>query len=496
VTGLLLVSVLIGLSGGLSHTGWRGQAFAESEEYILEAENASGGWLIGPFENSVFWEDAFTEGSYADGAYVTPDMPAGVTSSLAFTPPAPGYYLIGLRMFTREDERDANAGMPTLTLLLQDEQGQGIPNELEAQAKGYTRALGLWDMLVMGLWNLPAGPTTITFQSGSSRFVFLDYFFLSPVFMARGSPCVFLPVSPWPAEGNWTWGQLLDWMSIATDEPGATASIPFEVPVAGEYAIYVSAWHDGAYEHLIDFQIGENGSALSAQLSLSAGTYWQAKRLGVFSLPEGETRLHFTSNPRNPPGVPVAIASLFIVPRGPVATELPFLRQRERGAFRTDGLMEEWKEVPTLIADPQGDQALSSDIRRLKAAVADGFLYVMVEFHTLAERPGFELAIDLDGNHEPEYVIEGGTEGRWFALNYPGNWLSFGEGSSAAFEVIEFRMPLSLLDRSIWKKYPESLPPDFDVEGSGGFYIRYSLLQPEEPRLLDETDWGYVEVPK
>lgn len=71
-----------------------------------------------------------------------------------------------------------------------------IPNELGIQVKGDAWPLGLWDLPVVGLWNLPAGQITLTFQSSSHRFIFLDYFYLAPLFEVRGYPSVFLPVSP------------------------------------------------------------------------------------------------------------------------------------------------------------------------------------------------------------------------------------------------------------------------------------------------------------
>lgn len=216
--------------------------------------------------------------------------------------------------------------------------------------------------------------------------------------------------------------------------------------------------------------------------------------MGPFSLPESEIPFYFTNNLQNPSDVPVAITALFIVPEGRVVSELSTLGEREKEPFRIDGLNEEWTEVPALLTDPEGDQLLNSDIKELKAAIADGFLYILVDFYSLAEHPGFLLDIDLDGNREPEYVVEGGTESRWVIVNYPGGWLRSGESRSAAFEVIELRVPLSLLDPLIWKEYPETLPPDFDLEEVSGFYLRYRLTRSEEPRLLDETDWGYVET--
>ncbi|MFQ6001559.1 MAG: hypothetical protein ACE5LG_07805, partial [Anaerolineae bacterium] len=413
LTILLLIFMLICSSSNSPQIGSAGQADLNTKEYILEAENAIGEWVIGSFENSIYWDAGFTQGSYAEGAYVTSEMDVGATSSLVFSPPAPGYYLIGVRIYTREDEERTK---PTLTLFLQDEEGHVIPNELEIQAKGHAWPLGLWNLPVVGLWNLPAGQITLTFQSYSRRFIFLDYFYLAPIFEARGSSSVFLPVSPWPAEGDWIWGRPMDWASIATTTPGAASWIEFQVPVAGEYTIYVATWHDGAYEHLIDFQIGTGESSPTAQLILRAGTYWQIERLGSFSLPEGEMSLRFTSNPQNPPDVPIAIAAMFIVPEGRVVTELPFLREREKGRFRIDGLKEEWEDVPVFLTDPEGDQSLNSDIKELKIVVEDGVLYIMVDFYSLAEHPSFLLEIDLDGNHEPEYVIEGGTETRWVII--------------------------------------------------------------------------------
>jgi hypothetical protein len=289
----------------------------------------------------------------------------------------------------------------------------------------------------------------------------------------------------------------MDWASIATITPGAASWIGFQVPVAGEYTIYVATWHDGAYEHLIDFQIGTGESSLTAQLTLRAGTYWQVERLGSFSLPEGEMSLRFASNPQNHPDVPVAIAAMFIIPEGRVVRELPFLREREKGRFRIDGLKEEWEDVPVFLTDPEGDQSLNSDIKELKIAIEDGVLYIMVDFYSLAEHPSFLLEIDLDGNHEPEYMIEGGTETRWVIISYPLTWLRSEECISAAFEVIELSILLSLPDPSTWTQYPpDTMPPDFNVEEVSGFYLRYRLIRSVEPiEVLDETGWGHVRAP-
>jgi hypothetical protein len=196
------------------------QSDVNTTGYILEAENATGGWLTGPVKSAIYWDtasldllpqtvvDRFIENSYAQGAYVTSEMAVGATSSLVFTPPAPGYYLIGARIQTREDEENIGRGAPILTLLLRDEQGRAIPNELEIQAKGYTWSVPSVSLPVVGLWKLPAESVTLTFQSGASRFIFVDYFYLAPVFEAQGTPSVFLPVSLWPAEGEWIWGAL------------------------------------------------------------------------------------------------------------------------------------------------------------------------------------------------------------------------------------------------------------------------------------------------
>jgi hypothetical protein len=500
--------MLICSSNSASQAVSAGQADPNTRGYILEAENATGDWLTGSVRNGIHSDvlsldllrqtvvDGWMKNSYAEGAYVTSEMASGATSSLVFTPPAPGYYLIGARIQTREGEEDKSRGTPILTLLLRDEQGQAIPNELEAQAKGYTWSVPAVSLPVVGLWKLPAEPVILTFQSGASRFIFVDYFYLAPVFEARGGPSAFLPISPWPAKGDWIWGRFMDWGSIATTTPGAASWIQFQVPVAGEYAIYVAAWHDGDYEHLIDFHVGEGESALTSQITLPVGTYWQLERLGPFYLSEGEMPFRFTNNRQNPRDAAVAITALFMVPKGLVVSELPTLVERETGAFRIDGLRDDWADVPVLIADSEGDQLLNSDIKELRVAIADGFLYIMVDFYSLAEQPGFLFDIDLDGNHEPEFVIEGVIESRWLILGYQVDSLRFGQGKSASFEVIELSIPLSLLDPSIWKQHPpDTMPPEFDPEGVSGFYIRYRLIQGVEPlQVLDETDWGYIEV--
>jgi len=43
----------------------------------------------------------------------------------------------------------------------------------------------------------------------------------------------------------------------------------------------------------------------------------------------------------------------------------------------------------------------------------------VADFYPSAEHPGFLLDIDLDGDDELEYVIEGSTETRWVITNIP-----------------------------------------------------------------------------
>jgi hypothetical protein len=480
-------------------TAWA--ADAETGGYILEAEHSSGEWHTTPVLKSPYWNvqslallpeltvDRLYQNSYAMGALVEEDG-VGSTSSIEFTPPEPGYYLLGVRMSTREE--DGYGGQTHVTVMMRDAQGEIIPNELEVQALGYT-----WDVPVaapvVGMWNLPAEPVTLIFQARASRRIFLDYFYLTPLFEADGAPRAYLPSAPWPVEGDWAWGEHLDFMITVSTMPGESSTIPLYASVPGDHLLYAYIWHDGDYEQALDLQIGAGEEAFSAQVDLPQGTYWKMAEIGPVHLEKGETTLRFTNNPENPPDAVIGIETIHVVPLGRTLEVLPDSHVRE-GVLRPDGLGDEWGEVPVLLQDPEGDQELCSDIKELRALVANGTLNLMVGFHELSEHSGFVLDVDFDGNEEPEYMVEGSSEGHWALINRPDSWTHI-DMECATFEVMEMGIPLELLEPSLWDDHPETLNTHFHPEEITGFHVRLRLTNSEEPYELDVTDWAYLEVP-
>ncbi|TRO47645.1 hypothetical protein E2P65_04085, partial [Candidatus Bathyarchaeota archaeon] len=283
---LLLLSALLAAAGS---------AGAASGGYIIEAEQSSGEWSTGPVPKTPYWDmqnldllpdwvvDRLYENSYAMGAMVE-EGGVGSVSSIEFTPPEPGYYLVGVRMSTREE--DGFGGQTHVTAAIRDAEGEVIPNELEVQALGYT-----WDVPVaapvLGMWNLPSEPVTLVFQARVSRFIFLEYFYLTPLFEAEGAPRAYLPAVPWPVEGDWAWGGYLDFMITVSTMPGGSSTIPLYASAPGDHLLYAYVWHDGEHKQALDLQIGAGEGAFSTEIDLPRGTYWKMAEIGPVHLEMG-----------------------------------------------------------------------------------------------------------------------------------------------------------------------------------------------------------------
>ena len=449
--------------------------------YVLEAEAAGGEWQTGLV-------------SYSDlsvaGAYVSEASPNGAQSSLSFAVAQPGYYLIGARFHSSMTGTFGRA----VAVYLRQEGNAVLPNVFEASATGQGRFFnqGGWTFPVFGLWQLAQGTATLTFRALESRAMVIDYFYLVPLFEAKGSPSAILPLSAWPAAGEWVSG--MEWTggdASATTEPGASSSIEFDAPLSGKYAFYVTAWHRPTATDRITIDIESGTNSRSVQIVLGPEAEWQTKSIGSVALDEGSVTIRFASDPENPgtEEFPLAVESFLIMPEGAVLTSVPAVEtRRARDGILVDGLGYDWREVPLLLSDPHGDSSLTTDISELKGLTHGGHLYVMVGLHELAEHSYAELEVDYEGDGDREYNFILAPEGGGGAMrDLHGDDALFDVvpvvaapgAASATWEVIETTVPLTL------------------IENRTSFYIRYLMFQPaEDPEdwfLIDGTDWVRVD---
>lgn len=483
----LLATLLIIVSAGLMLNASSNQ---KSEAgYVIEAEKAVGQWKVGlvSYGRSGFYDPP--KDLMIKAAYIDESSPENAKSQIEFTVPLPGYYLIGARVFSERRE-----GFPIdVSVLLHDSEGDLIINQFENSKVGYFRSYnqGGWVMPVLGLWNIPEGKVKLTFRShnGKERFMAIDHFYLTPIFATKSGPTVTLPITAWPASGEWISGSPAVWaVSSMAKSPNLPSSITYDVPITGNYAIYVTMWHPGKHQHTVNFEIESYESVESAQVTLSKGeSLWQTMRLGSFRLREGKATVRFISQPSNHHNQRylVVIEGFMIAPENRILTELSDLPSRgaKRGHIALDGLGDEWENLPTVVTDPK-DTALKTDLRGLKAFTRDGFLYVLAKFYNLAEHPSAELEIDFEGDGRREFNFILPPEGEGAMMRDLREGVPFdlvpikpARGAKAqTFDVIEMQVPLSL------------------IEGRETFYIRYLMWLPAKPDylLIDRTDWGLV----
>jgi sugar lactone lactonase YvrE len=140
-------------------------------------------------------------------------------------------------------------------------------------------------------------------------------------------------------------------------------------------------------------------------------------------------------------------------PIEPTETAAQDMEQREVAVtqIEIDGYVNDWAKYDILISDPQGDhQGGGFDISNVKAISNDKNLYVLVE--TYSARHDYEQ-VDLELSiGDRQFVVSIRPEDGYFAIIgevTTGEWKEIGEVSgsqSATGEVVEFKMPLSVLD--------------------------------------------------
>jgi hypothetical protein len=445
-----------------------GSSAALPQEYVLEAENSVGEWYTG------YWS-----GEYGRGAYLDEASPYNAISRLAFNITRPGHYLIGCRFSTEEN---VNYPAPAFTMLAEDEDGNLLHNLYENWPQGFVSRYGFsggWAAPVIGLWDLPRGNITLVARAPLPRYMVVDYFYLIPLLEVGGNPIAILPFSPWPAEGDWLWGETITSFSMATDRPGASSTLSFKAPVSAPYAIYVTTWHESRTDHRIDFEFNTSTAVNRVHVDQEAGTVYETFYLGTFDFPAGDVSIGFTSHPDNPTDGGVAIERFVFAPIMDPIQDLPVVAGRDRGDPVIDGVNGEWDGLPTIVEDPEGDSFGATDIRELKGFTRDGYLYFMCDFYSLTKHPKGFLEISLDGMGEMDYLIdvsaESGTtaEIQDFAL---GDGFIANDVLTFTFEVIEMRIPLAL------------------IGGQEEFYLRYRITEDDESVWTPIDDTRRVQV--
>lgn len=284
-------------------------------DHIIEAENAIGEWSTGLYDSMT-------------GAYIDSKENFNAVSYVNFYVQDTGLYLIGARFFRQHPEfrelLDPNAEFKeAIFCTLTDSEGNTIPNEFEKSSTVFSQLYAIQGglcPLVFGVWHIPAGEVKLTFKAYVNEFYAIDFFFVSPVIIVDGLPSAFLPLLTGGASGGWT--RLEFW--VTTEKPGVSSWIYFNVPLSGNYTIYVTIWHDGSVTHKVLFDVGNEGKAKSTQITLKEGDgIWTTTALGSFELEKGRVKITFTSDSTNPSGKPIMIESFLIFPENMVATELP-----------------------------------------------------------------------------------------------------------------------------------------------------------------------------